>query len=98
MSVTAYAYDQEGFGEVCKIYTEARNSNMDVQAASAYVVENVSKRVESKEALQAHEAVMHVMADQRYILFKGSAEHILKMPWECAAMQSMMEMKIKQQN
>lgn len=95
MTIIGYASDQQGFDEVCCIYTEAKNSNMSIATASKYVMENISRRVDSKDALQAHEAIMQAMADQRYILFKQSAEHVLKKSWECEAMKSMFKIKVK---
>ncbi|MCK4708860.1 MAG: hypothetical protein KAU21_09605 [Gammaproteobacteria bacterium] len=77
-TTNGYADEQQGFDEVCRIYTEAKNSNMNVETASKYIFDNIKKRVNSKEVLQTHTAVMEAMGDDRYPLFKGSAEHVLK--------------------
>lgn len=92
---TASAGDQEAFNEICRIYTETKNSSMDIQTASQYVFDNISKRVKSKNALITHEAVMEAMHDQRYIIFKESAEHYIKSSWNCKAMKDLMEVKTK---
>lgn len=90
-----YANNQQGFDEVCRIYTEAKNSNMNIETASKYIFDNIKKRVDSKDALQAHTAVMEAMGDDRYPLFKQSAEHVLKRTWTCSGMKSIMGMKVK---
>ncbi len=94
-SISSYSAGDQDFDEVCRIYTEANNSNMSIEAASLYIFDNVKKRVNSVDVLQAHEAVMHAFGNDRYALFKGSAEHVLVRNWDCAAMKFMMGMSIK---
>ncbi len=94
-SISGYSAEDQGFNEVCRIYTEAKNSNMSAGVASKYIFNNVKERVSSVDALQAHAAVMQAMGDKRYSLFKESAEHVLKRSWNCDAMKLMMGMKVK---
>jgi len=86
----AYA-DQTGFDEVCKIYTEVLNSNMSADESGRYIFDNVAQRVQSKEALDAHDVIFQLKPAERYSLFKEAAEHALKKKWECAAMNSLMK-------
>ena len=81
---------ETGFDEICTIYTEVKNSNMTIEVASKYIIDNIKTRVNSTDALQTHEAIMSALGKVRYDLFKESAEHTLKKSWACPAMQSLM--------
>jgi hypothetical protein len=83
--------DEADFDKICKIYTGALNSTMNIEQLSDYIFSNVAQRVKSRNALDAHEAVMQVEPVQRYNIFKQSAELALKHPWNCAAMQQIMK-------
>ena len=69
---------ETGFDEICKIYTEVKNTNMTTEMASKYIFDNVKVRINSADALQTHEAIISALADKRYTFFKESAEHYLK--------------------
>jgi hypothetical protein len=86
-STFAIADERQEFNEICRIYTEINNSNMSKDVASKYVIANVKARVSSKDALIAHEAIMQAMPDQRYKLFKQSAEWKIGSSWSCDAME-----------
>lgn len=83
--------EQSGFNEVCQIYTEAMNSNMPTEEMSKYIFDNISNRVNSKDALIAHDVVFQTAPEKRYGLFKEAAEHSLKSKWDCAAMNKLMK-------
>lgn len=80
---------------ICHIYTEAYNTNMPISTLSQYILNNINERVHSKDAKEAHEAVMHALAESRYSLFKSSAEHTLKHTWDCKSMELIMDMRVK---
>ena len=94
-STISYPNDKSDFDEICRIYTEARNSNMTIEILSKYIFDNVKERIHSKEALEAHAAVMYVGKKSRYNLFQDSAEHTLKQNWNCEAMEAVMKMEVK---
>ncbi len=94
-SESSYSESEPGFDEICRVYTEAYNSNMSINVLSEYIFDNVKKRVSFDEALEAHEVVMHADAKSRYALFKGSAEYTLKRSWDCKAMKTIMAMQVK---
>lgn len=94
-SESSYSEGEPGFDEICRVYTEAYNSNMSINVLSEYIFNNIKKRVSFDEALEAHEAVMHADAKSRYVLFKGSAEYTLKRSWACKAMKAIMAMQVR---
>jgi len=59
---------------------------MNIENMSNYIFSNIKQRVKSKDALDAHEAVLQLDAHQRYKIFKQSAEFSLKHKWNCTAM------------
>lgn len=85
-----YSSDQLGFGEICNIYTEVQNSSMGKEQLSAYVFDNVRSRVNVKDAIQAHSAIFNLAPEERYPIFKQSAELSLKRSWDCKAMKEIM--------
>lgn len=90
--LTNYACANESdFDEICKIYTEVLNSNMPSDQASNYVFDNISKRIHSKDALDAHDVIFQVAPASRYPIFKESVEHTYKKKWECDAMKVLMK-------
>lgn len=88
-SIVAFASDQ-GFDEICRIYTEAQNSSMQKEQLSSYIFDNVKKRVNNKDALDAHDVVFLADPKERYSLFKQSAELSLKRSWDCPAVKALM--------
>lgn len=89
-SICAYTADDAGFDEICRIYTEAKNSSMPKQQLSDYVFDNVKKRVSLKDALQAHGAVFSLAPAECYAIFKQSAELSLEQSWDCDAVKILM--------
>lgn len=85
--------NEAGFDQICQIYTAALDSHMDLEQMSNYIFSNVAQRVKSKDALDAHEAIMQLDASKRYKIFKQSAEMSLKHKWDCPTMQKVMMMK-----
>jgi hypothetical protein len=82
---------EPGFDVVCRIYTEAQNSSMTKQQLSDYVNNNIAERVSDKDAFTTHSIIFQVSPDERYKIFKESAEHSLKRKWNCAAMKTLMK-------
>ena len=91
VSIAIAGNEQAGFDEICRIYTEALNSNMPKQQMSDYVFDNVKKRVQVKDALEAHSAVFNLAPQERYTIFKQSAEMSLKNSWDCPAAKELMQ-------
>ncbi len=89
--ISAISASETGFDEVCKIYTEAKNSSMKKEDLNSYIFDNVKSRVTSKDALEAHSAVFNLGIDKRFSVFKQSAEYSLKRKWECAAVKELMK-------
>ena len=89
---TGYAYaDELGFDEICNIYTEVLNSSMSEKDSNHYVSNNVSKRINNKDAITTHSIIYQVEASKRYEIFKESAEDSLKQNWDCSAMKKLMK-------
>jgi hypothetical protein len=83
--------DNGGFDEVCKIYTEALNSNMSGDQLNTFILDNVKTRIKNKDAKSTHDAIPFANPEERYKIFKDSAEHYLKKKWDCAAMKTLMK-------
>lgn len=92
-SIFACSSDVAGFGEICKIYTEAKNSSMAMskKELSHYIFENIKNRVSSKDALSVHDAVFGLAPSKRYALVKEAAEYYLKHTWDCKAMKEILK-------
>ena len=91
ISISTISAAETGFDEICKIYTEAKNSSLSKSQLSNYIFENIKNRVTSKDALEAHSAVFNLGVDKRFSIFKQSAEYSLKHKWECAAVKELMK-------
>ena len=90
IGITGHTKDQAGFDEICTIYTEAINSSMAQEQLSDYIFDNVERRITDKDALQSHEAVFNLSPEERYSIFKQSAELSLKRKWDCDAVKELM--------
>lgn len=93
-SISSFGISQAselGFDEVCKIYTEALNSNMSTTDSNQYIFDNVKTRVSDKDAATAHSVIYQAEPAQRYGLFKEAAEHYLNKDWSCSAMKTLMK-------
>ena len=82
---------ETSFDEICRIYTEAKNSSLTKQQLSDYLNDNVSKRVSEEDALTLHSIIPQVSPSERYKIFKESVEMSLKRKWDCAAMKALMK-------
>jgi len=87
----AHSSQDFGFDEICNIYIEAQNTNMPKEQLSEYIFDNVKKRVNSPEALEAHGSVFHLTPAKRYSIFKKAAEITLKHAWDCPAIEALMK-------
>lgn len=85
------ANNEMGFDEICRIYTEAVNSSMKKEQLSDYIFSNVQKRVKVKDALEVHDMIFQVAPEERYKIFKQSAELSLKRSWDCQAINELMK-------
>lgn len=90
-SIGTIQAQETGFDEICRIYTEAKNSSLTKQQLSNYLNDNVSKRVSDKDALDLHNVIPQVSPSDRYKIFKESVEMSLKKQWDCAAMKAIMK-------
>lgn len=90
LSFNAMASEETSFDEICRIYTEARNSSMTGEQMSTYIFDNVDQRVASKDAREAHEVIFQLDPTERYDIFKQSAELVLQHPWDCPAVKNLM--------
>lgn len=90
-SIGSIQAQESGFDEVCRIYTEAKNSSLTKQQLSDYLNDNVTSRVSDKDALELHDVIRQVTPSERYKIFKESVEMSLKRKWDCAAMKTLMK-------
>ena len=89
--ISVVSASEAGFDEICKIYTEAKNSSMKKEDLNTYIFDNVKSRITSKDAPEAHNAAFNLGIDKRFSVFKQSAEYSLKQKWECAAVKELMK-------
>jgi len=68
-----------------------KNSSMTKLQLSDYVNNNINERVSDKDAVTTHSIIFQVSPDERYKIFKESAEYSLKRKWECAAIKELMK-------
>ena len=85
------AADQSGFDEICHIYTEALNSSMKGDQLNNFINDSVKSRVTDKNAKITHDAITQARPDERYKIFKDSAEHYLNKRWACPDMKTLMK-------
>ena len=81
-----YANSQEDFRTICAIFTEAKNSSFTNEQLNAYIESNVKSRVSNEDALKAYTLMFHVDLEERYPIFKKSAEYSTGKEWNCSAM------------
>jgi hypothetical protein len=79
----------KGFDEICLIYTEAKEKYSTPDEISKYIFDNVEARVNSAPALQVHSAIYNIASEERYPIFKQSAEEALQREWSCQVMKEM---------
>ena len=88
-SMTIACSSPKGFDEICLIYTEAKEKHGTSVEISEYIFDNVEARVNSVPAIQAHSAIYNIASEDRYPIFKESAEETLKREWNCEVMMEM---------
>ena len=91
LSTSCLANGDMGFDEICRIYTEAVNSSMKKEQLSDYIFKNVKKRVNNKDALEVHDIIFQLAPEERYKIFKKSAEMSLKRSWDCLAVEKLIK-------
>ncbi len=84
-SAGIFASEVEDFDVACQIFTEAKNTGFDKEKRSAYIEENIKTRTSSKELRDTYNIIFNVSPEERYTIFKKSAEHATKKPWDCLA-------------
>jgi len=82
---------EQGFNEICRIYTEAKNNSMTKEQLGDYINNNVATRVSDKDAITTHSIIPQVSPSDRYQIFKESAEISLKRKWDCTSMKALMK-------
>lgn len=82
-----YDAADNGFDKICLIYTDIfnnpANSNKPVIDRLDLVGELIIAHVKDVDAITAFTAVANANPDQKYDLFKQSAEYSLKRDWDC---------------
>ena len=82
--------ESQGFDEICRIYTEAQNANMNSKQLSQYIFTNVRTRINDIRAKQTHVSILQLTPEKRYAIFKEGAEYSLKREWNCKAVKDLM--------
>ena len=82
---------ENDFDKVCDYFKElAKKSNVNSMThlqRNNYILERINKNLPTtSNARVAWEAVSNAESDQRYELFKSSAELVLNSRWKCKAM------------
>ncbi|MCI0506740.1 MAG: hypothetical protein L0Z73_11605 [Gammaproteobacteria bacterium] len=79
------------FDITCVIFTEAKNTTFkNHEALSAYIEENITARVQSKAVKDTYYVIFNLPPEERYDVFKKSAEHELKREWDCPAAKALL--------
>lgn len=89
-STSLYASEVEDFEVACQIFTEAKNTGFDKEKRSAYIEKNINARTSSKELKDTYNIIFNVSPNERYTLFKKSAEHATKKSWNCPAAKTLL--------
>lgn len=89
--VTGFAFgvpvaSNEDFNSLCALATEAREMSISIEESFAYISENIDKRVESKDVIDAYFSLSHVSPAARYEVFEAAAESTLGKEWNCDAL------------
>ena len=63
----------------------AKNTGFDKEKRSAYIQENIKNRTSSKELRDTYNIIFNVSPNERYSIFKKSAEQATKKLWDCPA-------------
>jgi len=90
-SLSSHASVLEDFDVVCQIFTEAKNTSFDDEKRGAYIEENIISRTSSKEVRDAYYSIFQLSPNERYAIFKESAEHATKKTWDCPAVKELLE-------
>ena len=85
LATNASASEVEDFDIACQIFTEAKNTVFDNEIRSAYIEENIKNRTKSKELRDTYNVIFNASPEDRYRIFKDTAEHITKKSWDCPA-------------
>ena len=81
-----------GFDSACLIFKEATTKNLNPEELGIYIAEELEKlggQFASKEVNEVFHALFNVAPEERYGLFKQSAEYTLKRDWDCDAIKSL---------
>lgn len=79
------------FKRLCGVFEEALALNEEPEVMAIYVRDNLPYRVESKEVLDAYDAILLVDPSDRYRVFKEAAEANMKERWDCPAFKVFVE-------
>ncbi|WP_439509795.1 hypothetical protein [Marinimicrobium koreense] len=79
------------FERLCGVFEEALALNDKPGVMAVYVRDNLPYRVESKEVLDAYDAIFLVDPSERYRVFKQAAEANMADSWDCLAFKALVE-------
>ena len=81
-----------GFDSACLIFQEASTKNLNPEALGNYIAEELDKmatQAASEDVKDVYHALFNVAPEDRYGLFKESAESALKRKWDCDVMKKL---------
>lgn len=90
LTTSACSNKQNDFDVACIIYEEASSMTTDDEARAKYIEEEFYKRINTPKVIQAYSAIANVEPQESYKLFKMAAEMTLNKPWDCKAMEMLM--------
>ncbi|WP_347332465.1 hypothetical protein [Marinimicrobium locisalis] len=79
------------FERLCGVFEEALTLNEKPGVMAVYLRDNLPYRVESKEVLDAYDAILLVDPSERYRVFKQAAEANMEDSWDCPAFKALVE-------
>ena len=81
-----------GFDSACQIFKEASTKTLNPEELGNHIatkLDNMEDQFASKEVKEVYHALFNVSPNQRYKLFKQSAETTLKRNWHCQVMKDL---------
>lgn len=85
VSVSCMAENENltAFKAACDLFKEAIELNVDKQAMSDYISENLPKRVKSDEVIATYSAIFNADPSERLGIFEASVKHYTQSNWTC---------------
>lgn len=91
-SINTNIKTKNGFDTACLIFQHASTMKLSPQELGNYIANAINKMEHQKasdDVKQVYHALFNVSPNERYALFKESAEITLKRNWDCDAMKKM---------